>query len=106
VRKVKLDWKNERTEIEAVETKKRMRAFAKNNLETIKSWADSGVVTEFQCITSERDTVCKFCASQNGKRVPIDQAKVGVNIPPFPQCLNYHTTSCCCGLKPSGFTEQ
>lgn len=82
------------------EVKQRTEKFKENSLLALKSFAEMGVVKEVVLFSSPRDSVCAHCKAQVGKIVKLEDAVVGVNIPPYDECRN-EEMGCCCGFKPT-----
>lgn len=66
---------------------------AQNNL---SEWRKSDCVKTLKIFTVDDDKVCEICGPQHNKIIPIEFAKVGVNLPPFPQCRH----GCRCYFRP------
>ena len=71
-----------------------LRKIARDNL---TAWRASGVVKSVRYYTAEDESVCPECAKRAGSTVPIDEAVIGVNIPPLSTCSNRH---CRCYFRP------
>lgn len=82
------------------EVRKRMEKFIQWGIAGLKAWQDSAVVKELECVSYKPETMCEFCASYDGKIIPIKNAVVGDTVGPFRKCVNFNTTGCNCAFKP------
>jgi SPP1 gp7 family putative phage head morphogenesis protein len=63
----------------------------------LDAWRASGVVKTVKYYSAEDDDVCAECKKRHGSIIGIDDAKMGVNLPPLDVCSGKR---CRCYFRP------
>lgn len=77
-----------------------IKQIAVNNLQ---AWRLSGVVRTLKCYSAQDRDVCPQCADHLGAVVKIEDARIGINLPPFDTCT---ARRCRCYFRPCEISRE